>query len=92
MYDTVMFCVLPVLLAGRDNFLAQEAAKALSAICAAVSESRALSALITAGANHKSPHVRSKTAALLDEVVAGGAGLEPLLRNGNWAVLDKVFK
>lgn len=80
------------LYAGRDNFLAQEAAKALSAMCSAVSESRAFSALIAAGASHKSPHVRSRTAAQLDEVAAGGAGVEALLRSGNWAVLDKLFK
>lgn len=77
---------------GRDNFLAQEAAKALSLICGSVSESKALSALIAAGATHKSPHVRSRTAAHLDEVAAGGAGLKAALRSGNWAVLDKVFK
>lgn len=78
--------------AGRDNFLAQEAAKALSLICGAVSEAKALSALIAAGASHKSPHVRSRAAAHLDEVAAGGAGLEALLRSGNWAVLDRLFK
>jgi hypothetical protein len=61
-------------------------------MCSAVSESRALSALIAAGASHKSPHVRSRTAAQLDEVAAGGAGLEALLRSSNWAVLDKLFK
>jgi hypothetical protein len=78
--------------AGRDNFLAQQADKALSGVCNAVSESHALSALVAAGAKHKSPHVRCRAAAHLDEVAAGGAGLEALLRSGNWAVLDRVFK
>jgi len=32
-----------------------------------------------------------RAAAHLDEVTAGGAGLEGLIR-GNWAVLDKLFK
>lgn len=86
-----LLCIVCIC-AGRDNFLAQEAAKALTAMCSAVSESRAFSALIAAGAGHKSPHVRSRTAAQLDEVAAGGAGVEALLRSGNWAVLDKLFK
>lgn len=94
-----MFCLSlnpsfmsPPCYAGRDNFLAQESDKALSVICASVSESRALSALIAAGAGHKSPHVRSRAAAHLDEVAAGGKGLEPLLRSGNWPLLDRLFK
>lgn len=76
---------------GRDNFLATEADKALSALWAAVSESRAVTALMTGGMQHKSPHVRCRAAAHLDEVAAGGAGLEGLVR-GNWSLLERVFK
>eukprot|EP00775_Hariotina_reticulata_P004304 gene4304-4556_t len=77
--------------AGRDNFLAAEADKALSALCSAVGEGRATSALIAAGIGHKSPHVRCRAAAHLDEIAAGGAGLEGLVRS-NWTILDKLFK
>jgi hypothetical protein len=83
---------MPACAAGRDNFLAQEADRALSGVCAAASEARALSALIAAGAKHKSPHVRCRAAAHLDELAAGGAGLEALLRSGNWPMLDRLFK
>lgn len=78
--------------AGRDNFLAAEADKALSAILAAASEARALSALLASGVSHKSPHVRCRAAAHLDEVAAAGQGLEALLRGNNWSLLDSVFK
>jgi hypothetical protein len=78
--------------AGRDNFLAAEADRALSAILSAVSEARALSALLAAGTSHKSPHVRCRAAAHLDEVAAGGQGLEGLLRGNNWSLLDRLFK
>ncbi|WIA37680.1 hypothetical protein OEZ86_014574 [Tetradesmus obliquus] len=92
--------IVPVLLkkagelstAGRDNFLAAEADKALSAILAAASEARALSALLASGVSHKSPHVRCRAAAHLDEVAAAGQGLEALLRGNNWSLLDRVFK
>jgi hypothetical protein len=78
--------------AGRDNFLAAEADKALSAILSAASEARALSALLASGTSHKSPHVRCRAAAHLDEVAAGGQGLEALLRGNNWSLLDRLFK
>lgn len=35
--------------------------------------------------------MRCRAAAHLDEVAAGGAGLEPLVR-GNWSVLERTFK
>lgn len=75
---------------GRDNFLASEADKALIALWGAVSEARALQALL-ASTSHKGPHVRCRAAAHLDEVACGGQGLEGLVR-GSWPLLDKVFK
>ena len=76
---------------GRDNFLATEADRALSAVCSCVSEARALAALLAAGLGHKSPHVRCRAAAHLDEVAAGGAGLEGVAAS-NWALTDRLFK
>jgi hypothetical protein len=57
-----------------------------------VSEARALSALLASANSHKSPHVRCRAAAHLDEVAAGGQGLEGLLRGNNWSLLDRLFK
>lgn len=46
---------------------------------------------MAAGLQHKSPHVRCRAAAHLDEVAAGGLGLEGLVRS-NWSLLERVFK
>eukprot|EP00798_Chlamydomonas_sp_ICE-L_P017057 gene17057-23352_t len=71
--------ILPMLLkkagevstAGRENFLASQADKALSDMCNCATDTRAILALICS-ANHKSPNVRGRVASHLDGIMEGG--------------------
>lgn len=53
---------LPLPAAGRENFLAAEADRALTEMCQRCTDVRAIAALC-ANANHKSTHVRAKVRA-----------------------------
>uniref|UniRef100_A0A7S3QX62 TOG domain-containing protein n=1 Tax=Dunaliella tertiolecta TaxID=3047 RepID=A0A7S3QX62_DUNTE len=75
--------------AGRENFLAAEADRALAEMCRRVSEHRAMAALC-ACANHKSMHVRAKVSSHLDGMME-----QPNVRTmlaSNQQCLDRLFK
>ncbi|KAF5833408.1 hypothetical protein DUNSADRAFT_10277, partial [Dunaliella salina] len=75
--------------AGRENFLAAEADRALAEMCRQVSEHRAMAALC-ACANHKSMHVRAKVSSHLDGMME-----QPNVRTmlaSNQPCLERLFK
>jgi hypothetical protein len=85
-WSVALCCALP---AGRDNFLAAEADRALTILCSHASEARCVVALVN-NANHKSPHARARVAAHLDEICSSG-NLGTLAMN-YWALAEKMFK
>ncbi|GLI71807.1 hypothetical protein VaNZ11_017199 [Volvox africanus] len=99
--DRVLDEMVPVLLkkagdvsnAGRDNFLAAEADRALAEMYRCCGESRAVLALLGC-AGHRNPYVRGKVAFHLDshlEACAGGGGGRQALVN-NTACLERLFR
>eukprot|EP00195_Chlamydomonas_chlamydogama_P001663 CAMPEP_0202916712 /NCGR_PEP_ID=MMETSP1392-20130828/69262_1 /ASSEMBLY_ACC=CAM_ASM_000868 /TAXON_ID=225041 /ORGANISM="Chlamydomonas chlamydogama, Strain SAG 11-48b" /LENGTH=1484 /DNA_ID=CAMNT_0049609237 /DNA_START=160 /DNA_END=4614 /DNA_ORIENTATION=+ len=78
--------------AGRENFLAIEADRALADMVRNCSEARTVSAL-AACANHKSTHVRTRVASHLDSLVEGGGPSNARSAlTSNWSCLEKLFK
>ncbi|GAX73544.1 hypothetical protein CEUSTIGMA_g995.t1 [Chlamydomonas eustigma] len=75
--------------AGRENFLTSEADRTLSEMTRSVSETRAISSLLTC-ANHKSQHVRVRVASHLDSIVECPGTRAALLTN--WTCLERLFK
>jgi hypothetical protein len=66
MHTCLFSCCLQVSVAGRENFLALEADRALVAVVAHAGEARATSALLNCLAGQRSPDVRAKAAMHLD--------------------------